>query len=67
MQNKANLLDTQMNVSFIITRDYEKKTNRTFGENKPKQSQSFDWIRQAHHKSAQDRTKPISNQKTEDG
>ncbi len=28
-----------MDVSFIITRDYEKKTNRTLSKNKPKQSQ----------------------------
>ncbi len=31
MQNKANLRKSQMNVTLIITRDYEKKTNRTLG------------------------------------
>jgi len=40
MQNKANLKKAEMFVSLIITRSYAKKTNRTFGENKPKQSQS---------------------------
>jgi hypothetical protein len=40
MQNKANLGKSQMNVNLIMTREYEKKSNRTFGENKPKQSQS---------------------------
>ena len=35
MQNKANLLDGQMNVSFISTKDYENKSNWTLGENKP--------------------------------
>jgi len=39
MQNKANLRKAQMDVSFIITRDYEKKLHWTFGENKPKQTQ----------------------------
>jgi len=29
-----------MDVKLIILSDYEKKTNRTLGENKPKQSQS---------------------------
>jgi len=73
MQNKANLLDTQMQVSFVVTKDYENEIAFTFQKNKPNQSQfqalplwipenqtqSFDWIRQAHHKSAQDRTNPI--------
>jgi hypothetical protein len=39
MQNKANLLDTQMNVSAVNTREYENISNWTLGENKPKQSQ----------------------------
>jgi len=73
LQNKANLGKSQMDVRLNISRDYEKKPCWTFGENKPNQSQfqtlplwipenqtqSFDWIRQAHHKSAQDRTNPI--------
>jgi len=73
MQNKANLLNTQMQVSFVLTKDYENEIAFRFPKNKPNQSQfqtlhlwipenqtqSFDWIRQAHHKSAQDRTKPI--------
>jgi hypothetical protein len=32
-----------MDVKLIITRDYEKKSHWTLGENKPKQSQSFDF------------------------
>jgi len=35
MQNKPNLLDAQMNVSSILTTDYENKSNWTLGENKP--------------------------------
>jgi len=35
MQNKANLLNAQMNVTSIITTDYENKSNWTLGENKP--------------------------------
>jgi hypothetical protein len=36
MQNKANLLDTQMNVSYVKTKNYEQKTM----DNEPiKQSQ----------------------------
>jgi len=40
MQNKANFLDAQMNVSSILTTYYENKSNWTLGENKPKQTQS---------------------------
>jgi len=40
MQNKANLLDTQMNVSSVKTKDYENKLLCRRGENKPKQSQT---------------------------
>ena len=35
MQNKANLLDAQMNVSIFLQMTYENKSNRTLGENKP--------------------------------
>jgi len=35
MQNKPNLLDAQMNVSSILTTDYENIANWTLGENKP--------------------------------
>jgi hypothetical protein len=34
MQNKANLLDEQMNVSSVITREYKNKSNWKLGENK---------------------------------
>jgi len=39
MQNKANFLDAQMNVSIFSKKAYENKHNWTLGENKPKQSQ----------------------------
>jgi len=35
MQNKANLLNAQMNVSSVITMDYENIANWKLGENKP--------------------------------
>jgi hypothetical protein len=35
MQNKANLLNTLMNVTSLITVDYENIANWTLGENKP--------------------------------
>jgi len=35
MQNKPNFLDAQMNVSSILTSDYENKHNWTLSENKP--------------------------------
>jgi len=34
MQNKPNLLDAQMNVSSVLTKDYENKSNWKLGENK---------------------------------
>jgi hypothetical protein len=39
MQNKPNFLDAQMNVKSFHTVDYENKSNWTFGENKPNQTQ----------------------------
>jgi hypothetical protein len=44
MQNKPNLLNTKMNVSKVLTNDYENKSNWTLGENKPNQTQF-----QIHH------------------
>jgi hypothetical protein len=35
MQNKPNLPKAQMNVTSLITVDYENKSNWTLGENKP--------------------------------
>jgi len=35
MQNKPNFLDALMNVTSIITKDYENISNWTLGENKP--------------------------------
>ena len=35
LTNKANLLNTQMNVNKVITTDYENIANWTLGENKP--------------------------------
>jgi len=39
LQNKPNSRESQIDVSLITTREYNKKSNRTLGENKPKQSQ----------------------------
>jgi len=39
MQNKANLLDTQMNVSSVTTKEYENKRLFRCPENKPNQTQ----------------------------
>jgi len=39
MQNKPNLLDTQMNVSSALTKYYENKRLCRCGENKPNQTQ----------------------------
>jgi len=36
MQNKPNFQKSQMNVSSILTRDYENIANWTLSENKPK-------------------------------
>jgi hypothetical protein len=35
MQNKPNLLDAQMNVNLVYTKDYENIANWKRGENKP--------------------------------
>jgi hypothetical protein len=43
MQNKANFRKSQMDIKLNITKVYKKKLYRTFGENKPNQSQSFDF------------------------
>ena len=40
MQNKANLLDSQMNVSSVLTKDYENEHLRRGWKNKAKQTQS---------------------------
>ena len=47
MQNKANFPDAQMNVTSLITVEYENKSNWTLGENKPNQTQSPRAIGQA--------------------
>ncbi len=35
MQNKPNLPEVQMNITSLLTRKYENKSNWTLGENKP--------------------------------
>jgi len=35
MQNKPNFQDAQMNVSYILTTDYENIANWTLSQNKP--------------------------------
>ena len=39
-QNKPNLLDAQMNISSVLTKDYENERLCRRGENKPNQTQS---------------------------
>ncbi len=39
MQNKANLLDAQMNVNSVLTKYYENVPLRRRGQNKPNQTQ----------------------------
>ncbi len=39
MQNKPNLPDAQMNITSVITKYYENKSNWKLGENKPNQTQ----------------------------
>ncbi len=39
MQNKANLLDTKMNISSVLAKYYENERIRRRGENKPNQTQ----------------------------
>jgi len=41
MQNKANLLDTQMNVTSVKTKEYENKRLFRRPENKPNQTQCY--------------------------
>ena len=38
-QNKANLLDAQMNISSVLTKDYENELCRKLQKNKPNQTQ----------------------------
>ena len=44
MQNKPNFQDVQMNVNAYNTKNYENKSNRTLGQNKPKQTQFQTWF-----------------------
>ncbi len=46
MQNKPNLLDAQMNVSSILTKDYENETAFALRQNKPNQTQ---FLKIPHH------------------
>jgi hypothetical protein len=39
MQNEPNFRKSQMNVSTILTKDYDKKTLGEHGKNEPNQSQ----------------------------
>jgi len=47
---KPNFRKAKMNLNSYLTKDYENKSNWTFGENKPKQSQfpiilvSLNWL-----------------------
>jgi len=39
MQNKPKFLESQMSVTYYITKDYENETLGKCGKNKPKQTQ----------------------------
>jgi hypothetical protein len=41
MQNKANLLDTQMSITSVKTKYYENKRLCSRGKNKPNQTQFY--------------------------
>jgi len=43
MQNKANFKNDHTDIKLNISSDYENKLHWTLGENKPNQSQSFDF------------------------
>ncbi len=47
MQNKPNLLDAQMNVSSVLTTNYENKANWTLGQNKPNSNPNKPNLRKA--------------------
>jgi len=57
MQNKPNLLDAQMNISSVITRDYENIANWKLGENKPNSNPI-----QSQSKPIKPNTNPIQTQ-----
>ena len=57
MQNKANLLDAQMNVNPYNTTDYENNSNWTLGENKPNSNPI-----KPNTKPIKAKTKPIQTQ-----
>ncbi len=51
MQNKPNLLNAQMNVNKVSTKDYENETAFRLRENKPNQTQ----FQKGHHHSTRPR------------
>jgi len=59
MQNKANLLHTQMNVSTAKTKEYENKRLGSRGENKPKQTRSEFIPRERRKKAVEQNKKNI--------
>ena len=61
MQNKPNLLDSQMNIISVLTRGYENKSNWTLGENKPNSNpiQSQSNPIKPNFKAKQTQTNPI--------
>jgi hypothetical protein len=63
MQNKANLLDALMNVTSLITVEYENISNWTLGENKAnsKPIKANSKPIKANSKPIQTQSNPISN------
>ncbi len=56
MQNKPNFPDDQMNVTSLITVEYENIANWTLGENKPNQTQ-FQKVHKVQARNAEARVK----------
>ncbi len=57
MQNEPNFRKSQMNVNKVLTKDYEKNSNWTLGENEPKTNPI-----KANSKPISPKTKPIQSQ-----
>jgi hypothetical protein len=61
MQNKANLLDSQMNVSHVLTKDYENVRLHRRGKNKPNQTQFHPEVPSGTQPGTPPDTQPLQN------
>jgi hypothetical protein len=64
MQNKANFQKSQVNVKLNISRDYEKKSNWTLGENKPNSKPISKQKSDDGRQTTEDRSLPAEGGKT---